>query len=131
MIVLDASAVLKWFLREEESEKMRLLLEKITSRELEVHVPELVFLEVANALRYAKLSEEDVVEGMRALMMLGFHVHSFGEIFEDAVRIAFEGDLTIYDSIYLALSKRLGAPLVTYDPILLKAGGKRASELIP
>ncbi|MEM0302113.1 MAG: type II toxin-antitoxin system VapC family toxin [Archaeoglobaceae archaeon] len=130
MIVLDASAAVKWFLREKESEEMKLLLEKIISKEFEVHVPELLFLEVANVLRYAKLSEEDVIEGIKALMILDFSVHGFKELFEDAVEIAFEKGLTIYDSVYLALSMKLGAVLVTYDSILLKFGGKKASDLI-
>jgi predicted nucleic acid-binding protein len=49
----------------------------------------------------------------------------------DAIQIAFENDITIYDALYVSLSNILEAPLITYDEILLKKvdRAKKASEL--
>jgi len=119
-VVLDASAVAKWYFREEESEEMRILRAKIVSGELEVHVPDLVFVELANVLRYARgASIADVVNGVKAAIALGMITHRFEQLLEKAAEIAFAKDLTIYDAVYSALAELEDAPLVTYDRELL------------
>jgi predicted nucleic acid-binding protein len=41
-------------------------------------------------------------------------------LLERALSIAFERDLTVYDSIYAALAKALDASLIAYDEKLLE-----------
>jgi predicted nucleic acid-binding protein len=53
-------------------------------------------------------------------MQIGLVLHRFEELIYDAIKIAFENDITIYDSLYVSLSNSLEAPLITYDEILLK-----------
>ncbi len=55
-------------------------------------------------------------------MRIGLIVHDLEELLERAVEIAFENDLTVYDSVYVALAEIIDATLVTYDEELL---GKR------
>ncbi len=132
-VVLDASAIAKWYLKEEESEEMKALRMKIVAGEVEAHVPDLAFVELANVLRYAKGSSVAVVaNGIRAAMFLGMTVHRFEELFEKAVEIAFAKDLTIYDAIYAALAELKDAALVTYDRELLASvrRAQRASDLL-
>lgn len=132
-VVLDASAVAKWYLKEEESREMRVLRASIVAGNLEAHVPDLVFVELANLLRYARgANAADVVGGVRAAMVLGMVVHSFEELLEKAVEIAFARDLTIYDSVYAALAELENAALVTYDRELLRKVEKarKASDLL-
>jgi predicted nucleic acid-binding protein len=64
-------------------------------------------------------------------MQIGLVLHRFEELIYDAIQIAFENDITIYDALYVSLSNILEAPLITYDEILLKKGdrAKKASEL--
>lgn len=82
-------------------------------------------LEVANALRYIDgLVAEDVAKAIDAFKSLGLRVVSDLELLGDAVRIAFENDITVYDSIYLALARRVGGVLITYDRKLLSKGGE-------
>jgi predicted nucleic acid-binding protein len=132
-VVLDASALAKWFLVEEESREMRLLRDKIIGSEIEAHVPSLVFVELANLLRYSRgLTPGDVAEGVVAAMSIGLVVHDFVEVLGEAVSIAFEKGLTVYDSIYVALAERLDAVLVTYDKVLLREvkRSQKASQLL-
>jgi predicted nucleic acid-binding protein len=132
-VVLDASALAKWFLVEEESREMKTLRDKIIGGEIEAHVPGFVFVELANLLRYSRgLTPGDVTNGVAAAMSIGLVVHDFEEVLGEAVRIAFEKGLTIYDSIYVALAEKLDAVLVTYDKVLLRGvkRSQKASQLL-
>jgi len=119
-VVLDASAIAKWFLIEKESDYMKRIRNEIANKKLEAHVPDLIFIELANVLRYSNLSENDVKLGIKAAMQVGLVLHRFEELIYDAIKIAFENDITIYDALYVSLSNSLEAPLITYDEILLK-----------
>jgi len=130
-VVLDASAIAKWFLIEKETDYMKRIRNEIASKKLEAHVPDLIFIELANVLRYSNLSENDVELGIKAAMQIGLVLHRFEELIYDAIKIAFKNDITIYDALYVSLSKSLEAPLITYDEMLLKKvdRAKKASEL--
>jgi Predicted nucleic acid-binding protein, contains PIN domain len=119
-VVLDASAIAKWFLIEKETDYMKRIRNEIANKKLEAHVPDLIFIELANVLRYSNLSENDVKLGIKAAMQIGLVLHRFEELIYDAIKIAFENDITIYDALYVSLSNSLEAPLITYDEILLK-----------
>jgi len=119
-VVLDASAIAKWFLIEKETDYMKRIRNEIANKKLEAHVPDLIFIELANVLRCSNLSENDVKLGIKAAMQIGLVLHRFEELIYDAIKIAFENDITIYDALYVSLSNSLEAPLITYDEILLK-----------
>jgi predicted nucleic acid-binding protein len=130
-VVLDSSAIAKWFLIEKESDYMKRIRNEIANKKIEAHVPDLFFIELANVLRYSHLGENDVKLGIKAVMQIGLILHRFEELIYDAIQIAFENDITIYDALYVSLSNILEAPLITYDEILLKKvdRAKKASEL--
>ena len=72
--------------------------------ELEAYVPTLLFVEVVNVLRYVEgLTVDDAAKAIDALQSLGLGIVDGIELLEDAIRIAFERRLTVYDSICLAL----------------------------
>lgn len=126
-VVLDASAIAKWYLVEEESREMKLLRGEVLAGRVEAHVPSLVFVELANLLRYARgLNVEDIVNGVRAAMSIGLVIHDFEELLDKAIEIAFAEDLTVYDALYATLAEVLNATLVTYDDRLLERVSKSA-----
>ncbi|MCC5998270.1 MAG: type II toxin-antitoxin system VapC family toxin [Thermofilum sp.] len=132
-VVLEASALAKWFLVEEESREMRLLRDKIIGSEIEAHVPSLVFVELANLLRYTRgLTPVDVADSVVAAMSIGLILHDFVEVLGEAISMAFEKGLTVYDSIYVALAERLDAVLITYDKVLPREvkRSRKASQLL-
>ena len=133
-IVLDASAVVKWFVREEESGEMEELLGKFLSGEVEFHSPELLLVELANVLRYARgLTPEDVARAVEAVRALGVNLVDDLQVLGEAIELAFQRDVTVYDALYVSLAQRLSGRLVTYDGKLLrKFGGlaATASELL-
>jgi predicted nucleic acid-binding protein len=64
-VVLDASAIAKWFLIEKESDYMKRIRNEIANKIIEAHVPDLIFIELANVLRYSNLSENDIKLGIK------------------------------------------------------------------
>lgn len=119
-LVLDASAVVKWFVREEEHDEMREIRDLFIRRKLDVYVPLLLFVELANALRYVNgVTAEDVVRALNALKALCLNVINDLDLIPRAVEIAFSTGVTVYDAIYVALAEVTKSKLITYDNKLL------------
>jgi len=133
-LVLDASAVVKWFVEEEESNEMRKIRDLYLKGKVTVYVPSLLFVEFANALRSVKgLTLTDVVNAVKALNLLRLNVVSDLDILDRAVELAFKTGITVYDAIYVALAKITNSKLITYDTELLnkfKDLARKASQII-
>ncbi len=121
--VADASVVVKWFLEEEGSKEALQLREQHVAGKITIIVPELLFLEVLNALRYKGGTQKNLAEANRALWDLQLHIEkSSSFLLEKASTLALEHNLSLYDALYLALALLYGCPLVTADSALAKAG---------
>ena len=133
-LVLDASAVVKWFVEEEESNEMRKIRDLYLKGKVTVYVPSLLFVEFANALRSVKgLTLTDVVNAVKALNLLRLNVVSDLDILDRAVELAFKTGITVYDAVYVALAKITNSKLITYDTELLnkfKDLAKKASQIV-
>jgi predicted nucleic acid-binding protein len=129
-VILDASAVVEVLMG---SRVGKLVAERIQAAAAVPRSLALVDLEVANTLRrLVRLGELDIrrAEGamidLAALALVRFpHTPFLGRIWELRDRF------TAYDAAYVALAEELGAPLLTLDARLARAGGHRATvELI-
>jgi len=133
-LVLDASAVVKWFVEEEESNEMRKIRDLYLKGKVAIYVPSLLFVEFANVLRFVKgLTLTDVVNAVKALNLLRLNVVSDLDILDRAVELAFKTGITVYDAIYVALAKITNSKLITYDTELLnkfKDLARKASQII-
>lgn len=119
-LVLDASAAVKWFTREEEYSEMREIRDLFIEGELKIYIPSLLFTEFSNALRYIHgLTPLDVVRALNALKNLRLNTVDDLDLLPEAVEIAFHKDITVYDALYLALARALNSRLITYDTKLL------------
>ena len=126
--VIDASAAIGWFLREEGSFDSAFLLDPRIVR----IAPDLIFPEAANVIqRKVRSGQLNLVQAERALATLD---RAFDEIllsrslFRSAFQLARKLDHSVYDCMYLAaaLSKE-GGILVTSDQKFLnkaKAAGE-------
>jgi predicted nucleic acid-binding protein len=114
---LDASVILKWFLREKDTEIALKLKEKILSENISVFLPDLVLLEVANALRFKpEYDEKAATEAVYSLLDLGFDiVRPDRDILNSTLKISFRHLVTVYDAVYLALAKRMKCEFITAD----------------
>lgn len=123
--VLDASAWVAFYLREDAAQELGDIVASSRGRGMELHAPSLLYYEFHNALhvnvRRGRCSPVDRDDFMDALAALPIHVH------EPPVRLirtrvgelAEKHALTIYDATYLELAERQGAKLKTFDRQLL------------
>lgn len=134
-IVVDASVVVKWVIPGEPwEEQARAIGEKMVSGEVEVHVPHLLLYEVASAILKSILMGavrlSDGGEALETLGHLGMKVHTTGwRDLREVLEVAAATKLTVYDSIYLHLAKRMGARLITADSHL-KQRGEKVAEIV-
>lgn len=86
--------------------------------EIELWIPDLCVLEVANALRKRSLVDKrftrrHLVGGVTDLLSLGPVVVSSHVLVQGALEFA--KNLTIYDAVYVVLAAARGIPLCTFD----------------
>jgi predicted nucleic acid-binding protein len=120
-IVVDSSVVAALVTPEEYSDwASKRLLEYD-----DFHVLDLNYYEVANALKYkesVRFDAKDAVEAFTqaAEMMDLYAVHNFSEVINDAIVLAIELNITVYDAAFLSLAQKIGARLLTLDQKLVK-----------
>ena len=122
MIVIDASAVLEILAKTQTGLDLASVLGP------ELHAPQIIDLEVANAVRRWELSgligRKDggaILDVYRAMNIRRYdHAPLLGEIWE------LRHNLTAYDAAFVALADALEVPLVTCDARLANAPGVTA-----
>jgi len=114
--VVDASVGAKGLLEEEGSEAAAALL---LLPGVVLHVPGLFFVESSAAVRRAVLRSGLPASGaaarMERLCDLKVVVSEDRDLVPPAMDLANAEGLSVYDALYVALSDRTGAPLVTAD----------------
>lgn len=122
IVVPDASVVVKWFIEEEYTDKADELRRDYVDQLIDIAVPELVYYEVLNALRYSGVFGED------ELINIGEALHGFqflelplkGEFLRETIRRALKHGITIYDACYIAVASIEKGTLYTADEKLLE-----------
>jgi predicted nucleic acid-binding protein len=116
VIVIDASTLAKFILKEEGWEEVA---EQLKAGTLSL---DLVVKEVANAVwkrfRQGAVSREEAKSMLNALKEIQERAIKIEEeltYLDGAAEIAFNRDVTIYDSLYIALAKEKGLKLLTVD----------------
>jgi predicted nucleic acid-binding protein len=119
--ILDSSVIVALITPEKYSEWAA----KKTANYEYFHVIDLSFYEVTNALRFkvsARFDQEDALSAQaqaEKIMKLS-QIHSFEETITDALKIALELKITVYDAAFLALAAKLNMKLLTLDTKLAK-----------
>jgi len=130
VIVLDASAVVELLLDTAPGRRVAALLDDPA---LGVHVPHLVDVEVASALRRIArdggLDDEEAQVALDDLRALDLQRHPHEPLLDRVWEL--RANLTVYDAIYVSLAEALDAALVTCDRKLRRIPGLKAQiELI-
>jgi len=117
--VLDTSVILKWFSEFGENDLFQALqLRKaFLDGSIAFTVPELLFYELSNALRYnPSLSSKDVQAALDSVIDMGLVVKGVDKrVMAEAISIAFRYEVTVYDAYFLALSRMERKPLIIAD----------------
>lgn len=109
LCVVDASVVLKWFLREPDSAAADSLLEKFLNNEADLIAPDLILVETASALWKRaivrkEISADEATLIHRELLTLPLSLIASGTVADAALQIALEQKHSVYDAIYCALA---------------------------
>lgn len=131
-VIVDASVGAKWIVPGEPwEEHATILKEKIVSGDLTAYAPSLFLYEIASivvkSMAIGALTPKDCSEALDAIKLLGINIQPI--LWEDMIEIvdiAIKTNLTVYDSTYLYLCKKLNAKLVTADEELKNRGEKVA-----
>ena len=121
--VLDASVVIKWFVREDDSERAMKILTEYNQGKTEIAIPELLIYEMANVLRYNPLfSYNDTLTVIRVIHNLELDIVDIPElILEEAIGFSYERKISFYDALYIAVAKQTGYEFITADEKLYDA----------
>ena len=120
-IVVDSSVVAALVTPEEYSD----WASKRLSEYNDFHALDLNYYEVGNAIKHKKsdrFGAKDAVKAFtQAVEMLDLYaVHNFSEVINDAMALALELNITVYDAAFLSLAKKLDTQLLTLDQKLVK-----------
>jgi len=116
--VLDTSVVVKWFSRDEDdAEHANKLRRQIQEGLCVITIPDLLFYELANALRHnPNFTAEDVRVALDSVFDMEFDIRKVdSSVIAAAIHIAFKFNVTVYDAYFLALSQLESKPFVTAD----------------
>lgn len=120
-IVPDASVAVKWVVAEEDTPVARRMLTDAN----ELHAPRLLAAEVANALwskaRQGVIARSAAVALIATVTGQPINWADDESVVADALGIALALGRPIYDCMYLALARRIGAALVTADARFVNA----------
>jgi predicted nucleic acid-binding protein len=120
-VVVDSSVVAALVTPEEYSD----WASKRLSEYDDFHALDLNYYEVANAIKYKKSDRFGAKDAIKAFMQAAemmnlYAVHNFSEVINDAIAIALELNVTVYDAAFLSLAEKLDAQLLTLDQKLVK-----------
>ena len=118
-LVLDTSAILKWVLNEEDSEKARRILDAYLDGALELIAPSLVFPEAGNVLarmvRRGKLTSQAARACFRMVLEYSPAIQDSSDLHELSLELALEHRQSHYDCLLLALARAQNCKLITAD----------------
>ena len=116
-IVLDSSVVVKWFSTETKSVEALKLLDSYIQGTVELTISEILICEVGNALRYKP--DYDTQKWKTALAQLFNLQMNLTHLTEDLINrtgeIAYEGKVTFYDALPVAIAENKKTICITAD----------------
>ncbi len=134
-LCIDASVGAKWFLSDEnDTPKALRLLEGYVRGEVDLVVPELFAVEVANALgvaaRRGRLTYEAAVAALDDLAHLRIRVVSLQANMAAVLALSQRLGVSVYDATYLAVAEAGRIPFVTCDLRLLRAAASKLDWVV-
>jgi predicted nucleic acid-binding protein len=121
--VLDASVFVRAAVRRDD--EARRIVDSVEAEELDAHVPELVFAEVAHALlryvRASRMTADEAVAVAETVSALPLRSYRLSALAPAALALALDRGLSAYDRFYAVLAESTDVPLVTADRRLAAA----------
>ena len=119
--VIDTSALVKYVITEEYSDLVRHIVSLHEASEIQLTAPDFLYVECANVLWKNALRTGDPIEDVMAALnnMRGINIRLVlvpqEDLLEDALQLALDINITVYDALYCALAQRENADIITED----------------
>lgn len=114
--ILDASVIVKWFTKEEGSDKAIIYLKAFQENEITIIIPSLLFYELGNAFMRKKESKRAIADIGQKLQGLHLEIEDIGlRMFRKIHENAIDHSLTFYDATYITLMQQENCEFVTAD----------------
>ena len=118
-LVIDASALIKFYVPEILSDRAERLLAKVENKDIDLLAPDLIYPEAGNILwkkqRLKDLTHSEAEEITDAILSLPLMIEASKSLLPLAVDIAIAYGMTVYDALYLSLAKVYETTLITAD----------------
>lgn len=122
--VIDTSALVKYVLPEEDSPVVEKLVAYHRAGIANLMAPAYILVESSNVLwkqiQRHNVQPEDAVPSLRALRDLGIRLVPDADLLEDALMLAADNGITVYDALFCALATRENVQLITSDNALVR-----------
>lgn len=134
-MVIDTSVVAKWIIPGEAWEQeARAVADDVVLGYVEANAPSLLLHELASvlakAIRAGKITLQDSLAALQSMKFIGINIHEINwDESVEIVKIAELTKLTIYDSTYLYLARKIEGALITADNEI-KTRGKAIAKII-
>ncbi len=116
-VVLDTSVIVKWFVEESGSGQANQILNLYQKNKVGIVVPEIVCLELINALKFgAGFDENGLKEALTAFVNLDLEmVPLFESYFNELINIMSDFRIAAYDAYFIVTAKSKQIDLITAD----------------
>lgn len=116
-VVIDTSVAVKWFIKERGSQKAVKLLEDYKDKLIRIMAPEIISLELANALYFAARFKGKILkEALGSFYRLNLSLIPLSEPFLQESSIYMQKfNIGIYDALFITLAEKEKIPLITAD----------------
>jgi len=118
-LVIDASVLIKFYVPEILSDRAEYLLDSVHQGDVTLIAPDLVYSEVGNILwkkhHLKELTRSEVEEISDLLVLLPLRIESSRRLLPLAVDIGMAYGITIYDAMYVSLSRVYETRMMTAD----------------
>lgn len=116
-VILDTSVVIKWYTQEEGTIEAVSLLTKYKTGNLNIIIPSILPLELANALYFGLgFRQKNHEEALKEFFNLNIPlVQLTDKIIRDASRLMEKFSIAIYDAVFLNIAEEKRIPLITAD----------------
>lgn len=131
MITIDASAIIKLVIKEENSDIAKKIFDNITEIGEPVLAPDIILAEAINGIWKHLVLLKDIGDAQfntatnnLVTIWNNLSIIRTDELLKEAIKISKERKIAFYDALYVAISISKDAPLFTFDqPMLDKCVG--------
>lgn len=115
--VIDTSVVIKWFVNEPGSIEAQNILKQQQENKIQIVLPEVVLLELVNALYWGKkFQHENIIKVLQAMSKIKIIYRRIDDVqLSTTLLLMTKYKIQSYDSLFIALAEHEKCPLITAD----------------